>query len=235
MSRSTVITPECVLSYPALFEPKPTPSGEERYSACLIFGADADLSALKAAAKAAAESGWGSKAAAMLKNRQLRWPFRDGAEKEGRAGYGSGTTFINVSSTRQPGVVSRYVGRDGKPLPIDDPAELYPGCRVRASLVAFAYDVSGNKGVSFVLCNVQKLGEGERLDGRLRAEDEFDAFEDAPVDLDVNGANDNRNDDDDGLSVTGRLQRSSQRVPRHRLRRNDENEPWNDNDDPMAA
>jgi hypothetical protein len=234
MSRSTVITPECTISYPALFEPKPTPSGEARYSAAFIFDKDADLSELEAAAKDAAERRWGSKATAMLKNRQLRWPFRDGAEKEGRAGYGSGKTFVNCSSTRPPGVVSRFAGRDGKPLPISDPTELYPGCRVRASLVAFAYDVSGNRGVSFVLCNVQKLGEGERLDGRLRAEDEFDAFE-APVDLDIDGADNDRKDDRDGdMSITERLRRASARAQRRR-QTDDEDGAWNDDDDPMAA
>jgi Enterobacter phage Enc34, ssDNA-binding protein len=120
----------------------------------------------------------------MFKTKQLRWPFRDGAEKA-TMGYGPGTTFINVTSNRQPGVVSKYAGAGGRPLPITDSAEIYPGCKVRASLTPFAYEVQGNRGVSFLLGNVQKLGDGPRLDGRLRAEDEFAALEDAPVDFDA--------------------------------------------------
>jgi Protein of unknown function (DUF2815) len=179
----SVVTPEATLSYPALFEAKETPSGDSKYSACLIFGQAADLSALVAAATAAATERWGAKAQQMLKQKQLRWPFRDGAEKA-TTGYGPGTTFINVSSNRQPGVVGRYAGADGKPIAITDPAEIYPGCKVRASLVPFAYEVQGNRGVSFMLGNVQKLGDGPRLDGRLRAEDEFTALENAPTEFD---------------------------------------------------
>jgi hypothetical protein len=55
---------------------------------------------------------------------------------------------------------------------------------VRASLRAFAYDTNGNKGVSFGLNNIQKLGEGQRLDGRKAATDEFDAdLSQAPADI----------------------------------------------------
>ena len=48
----------------------------------------------------------------------------------------------------------------------------------------FAYDKAGNRGISFGLNNVQKLGDGERLDGRLKAEDDFDPIEDKPAKLD---------------------------------------------------
>jgi hypothetical protein len=118
---------------------------------------------------------------ALLKAGKIRLPFRtDGEEK----GYGEGSTFINVKSKQAPGIVSRYAGADGKPLAIKDPAEIYAGAKVRASLRAFAYDNNGNKGVSFALNNVQKLGEGARIDGRLKAEDEFTAEASEASDLD---------------------------------------------------
>ena len=44
---------------------------------------------------------------------------------------------------------------------------------VRASLIAFAYDTQGNKGVSFALGNVQVYDDGARLDNRKAAADEF--------------------------------------------------------------
>jgi hypothetical protein len=177
-----VITPPATLSYPHLSEPKTNPQGELKYSASLIFGMGADLGQLKAAAPAVAVGRWGPKAKTMLRDGQLKWPFRDGAEKAA-VGYGAGTTFVNVNSNRRPGLVSKYAGPDGKPTTIDNPDELYPGCVVRASLNAFAYDKAGSKGVSFGLNALQKLDEGERLDGRLRAEDEFEPLENEPVDL----------------------------------------------------
>jgi hypothetical protein len=51
------------------------------------------------------------------------------------------------------------------------------------SVTAYAYDVSGNKGVTLGLNNVQMYGGGERLLGGPRAEDEFDAIEDEDDDL----------------------------------------------------
>jgi hypothetical protein len=178
-----LITPEAMLSYPALFEPKPTPSGDLKYGCALVFQDGADLSALKKAALSALEERWGAKAKEMLQKRQLKWPFRDGAERDAQ-GYGPGTTFINVSSKQQPGVVDRYAGADGRPRPITDSSEVYPGCFVRASLRPFTYDTNGSKGVSFGLQNLQKLRDGERIDGRMRPEDEFEAVEHGAADLD---------------------------------------------------
>jgi hypothetical protein len=177
-----VITPEALLSYPALFEPKATPSGELKYGCSLVFQEGADLSALETAALAALEERWGAKAKEMVQKKQLKWPLRDGAERDAQ-GYGPGTTFINVSSNQQPGVVDRYAGADGRPRRITDPSEVYPGCVVRASVRAFAYDGAASRGASFALSNLQKLRDGERIDGRLAAEDEFDAVESGAADV----------------------------------------------------
>jgi hypothetical protein len=55
---------------------------------------------------------------------------------------------------------------------------------VRAQLRAFSYDSNGNKGVSFALNNIQKLGDGERLDNRQAATDAFEAdLSAAPADI----------------------------------------------------
>ena len=53
-------------------------------------------------------------------------------------------------------------GGDGYDL---DPSLVYGGCYVRASLICYAYDVSGNQGVSASLRSVQKIGDGDRLGG----------------------------------------------------------------------
>ncbi len=176
-----VITPEAMLSYPHLFEPEAMNEGEEpAYSACLVFEKDADLKALRKAIAAAATEKWGNKAESMFRSGALRSPLR----KDGEAkGYPEGSIFLNARTKRKPGIVGPYKGADGKPMPITDPDEVYAGCYVRASLRAFAYDNKGNKGVSFALNNLQKLRDGKRIDGRRRAEDEFDAVQDAPDDV----------------------------------------------------
>ena len=147
--------------------------GPARYSCTLVFRAGTDLTALKTAAAEALKEKFGAKTADLLKSGKLRLPFReDGAEK----GYPEGSIFINAKSKAQPGIVGAFSGPDGKPLALKNEEDIYPGCIVRASLRAFAYDTQGNKGASFALGNVQKLEDGERLDGRKKAEDEFDAL-----------------------------------------------------------
>lgn len=168
-----VMTPEAMLSYPNLFEPRVAEEGKKpTFDCALVFAPGADLAKLRAAAGAAAKDRWGDKAGGMFKAGQLKFPFREDAEDKG---YPAGSVFINVRTTRKPGIVSIYAGPDGKPQQITDPDQVYPGCFVRATVRAFAYENSGNKGVSFALNNVQKLRDGERLDTYRKAEDEFEA------------------------------------------------------------
>jgi hypothetical protein len=127
---------------------------------------------LEKAAILAAEEKFGSKAAEMLRTGKLRSPFRtDGEEK----GYGPGSIYINASSKHQIGVVDRYKDpATGKPRVIDDPSEVYAGAQVIAAINFYAYDFNGNRGVAAGLNALQKVGDGERLDGRRKAEDLFD-------------------------------------------------------------
>jgi len=175
-----VMTPECTLSYPHIFKPAPGPkSGQEgagedlKYSGAFVFDPGADLSALKTAAVYAAKEKWGSAVEEMMRMDDLKFPFRKDAE---RKGYKAGSVFLNARTNRKPGVVSRYADpATERAAIITDESEIYPGVRVRASLTAFAYDRKGNKGVSFALNNIQKMGDGERLDNRVAAEVEFEA------------------------------------------------------------
>lgn len=187
MSKSStrVITGVATLSYPHLDKAQPGMNGgKAKYSATLVFAPGADLSALEAAVIAAAEEKWGAKAKEMLRTTALKSPFRKDAEAKG---YPAGSVFINCRSESQPGTVTRYKDENGKPIAIPQDkikTELYPGAQVRASVTAFPYDTSGNKGVSFALNNIQKMGEGDRLDNRVAAENEFDAdLSQEPVDI----------------------------------------------------
>lgn len=172
-----IITPTAILSYPALFEPRSAPDGkgDPKYQATLVFPAGTDITALKKAAMDVLTEAHGAKADALVKQGKLKLPFRDDGDEKG---YPKGAVFINCRSKQKPGLVSRYNDpKTGKARIIDDPAEVYAGMLVRASIAPFYYDNSGNKGVSFALNNIQKMGEGERLDGRLKADDEFSGEE----------------------------------------------------------
>lgn len=192
MPQSTKIrTSRAVLSYPHLVTPQPGQNGgKPKYSAALIwtlelqdaefkkFKAEADAAIIEAAkAKFGASVNVGGKTVSIeqvIALGGLHTPFRTDAVLKG---YPEGSIFTNVRTEQQPGIVFAYQGEDGKPAVMTPEAvktEMYPGAIVRATLAAFGYDNSGNKGVSFALNNLQKLGDGPRLDGRVSAENDFD-------------------------------------------------------------
>lgn len=190
-----LVTGKAMLSYPHLDVPQAAQEGQKaKYSCALVFTPGADLSALNAAVVTAAKTKFGVTfktptgnipTEEALAKGFIKSPFRRDAELKG---YASGSVFINVRSDQKPGCVYLHAGPDGvKPAVVPDDKireDLYAGCTVRASLTAFGYDTSGNKGVGFALNNLQKLSDGERLDGRVKAENEFDAdLTQAPADL----------------------------------------------------
>lgn len=97
--------------------------------------------------------------------------IRDGSEKADLEGYGDGKVFANLTSKLKPGVVDAN-GNDMEP---DD---IYPGCYLRATVSAYAYDVNGGKGIALGLQNVRFVRDGERLDARTDASDDFADVED---------------------------------------------------------
>lgn len=176
-SKTLVVTSKAMLSYPHLDVPQlpQDGKGKPKFSATFVFPEGTDLSALVAAAEAAAEEKWAGKSKEMFRTGALRSPFRKDAEAKG---YTPGSIFVNTRSERKPGLVYLHAGADQKPARIEEEKVkdvLYPGCFVRAQLRAFAYDSNGNKGVSFALNNIQKLADGERIDGRQDATEAFEA------------------------------------------------------------
>lgn len=188
-----MITCICRISYPVLFEPKPNPSGVLKYSCSLLIpktdkaGVAQFNEAIEKAKLLGKEKLWKGKIP------HFRYkPLRDGdeelesGEKEGKE-Y-TGMYFINCSSNDPPGVV----GSNAKPLM--DQGEIFAGCYVRADVNPFPYDNSGNKGVGWGLNNIMLIKQGERLDGRQRAEDAFANYASEPdadaFDQAVQGASD---------------------------------------------
>ena len=198
-----IVTPEAILSYPHIWEPDAFEPGDvPKYSAALIFTKDTDIEALQKAVLAVAKEKFGKKAAGLIRSGKLGLPFRDDPEDIEEKGYPEGSTFFNARSKNKPGVVSIFNDGNGKPSIITDEDEIYPGVIVKAALSVFYYKVKGNAGIAFGLNHIQKIRDGERIDGRVSVEDSFDVDPDAGVslsDLEDVDVEPDEEDGDDGL------------------------------------
>ncbi len=182
---STVVkTPKFRANFPALFKmQKNKLSGKDEYTLTALFPKGTDLSSLKSAARAAAEDKWGKDQSKWPK--LLKMPFRDqkeSANNEGvlPVGHEEGAIFMTFKSQQKPGVVDHNVNE------IIDESQIYSGCWCVATVRPYAFDNGGNRGIAFGLGNVQKVGDGEPLGGRTRAQDDF-----APIENpDAKSAND---------------------------------------------
>ena len=189
-----LITPLAILSYPHLDKPQPSDDGKPpKYSAALIIMPEvledpaerAKFDAIQQALIKAGTAKWGEKFEAMAKGDG----FKKGLRRDAEAKWGSrfaGAIYFNARSVNQPGLVYSHEDMsvparpDGSRPPARVPQEkikeqFYPGSYVRASVSAFAFDNKGGKGVSLGLNNMQWVKDGQRLDNRAAAEDEFAA------------------------------------------------------------
>ena len=175
LSENEVITPIAILSYPHLFEPNAYNDGDKpKYRATLVFPPEVqetpEFERMIDATEFAAIDEWGeSKTAKLNKAGKLRFPFLQDEDDE--SDYPEGSYFIRATTTRQPTIL-RWDKEE-----IEDPEQMYPGALVRAYLVAKAYTHKMNRGVSFYLQHIQKVGDGERLAGRKKAASVFDAVD----------------------------------------------------------
>ena len=174
-----MITPEMIISYPAIFEAKPNPSGAMKFSCSLLIEKKdkKGVKSLQNEIEKAIQKGIDNLPKWQKKKPFFQYqPLRDGDEelengKKSDSTY-EGKMFLNCSSNDAPGVV----GPDAKPLMNQE--ALYAGCIVRADINPFPYTNSGNNGVGWGLNNIMVIRDGDRLDGRLNAEQAFGAFAD---------------------------------------------------------
>lgn len=144
---------------------------EPKYSCSFIIPkSDTEtIAAIRAAIEQAKQDGIAKFGGKIPPN--LKLPLRDGdIDRPDDPNYAD-CFFVNANSKEKPGLVDR------RRIPITDPLELYSGCYVRASINFFAFNTNGNKGVAAGLGNIQKWAEGEPLNGRVRAEDEFETLD----------------------------------------------------------
>ena len=173
-----VKTGKCRASYVHIITPQSIRGSDPKYSISLIIPKEdtTTIRAIEAAVEEAIEKGikekWGGK-----RPQKLSLPLHDGDdERENDPNY-SESYYVNASSTEQPGVVDNKAGKDGKPIPITDLSRIYSGCYVRATINLYPFNTNGNRGVAVGLNNLQFWCDGEPLNGRTRAEDDFEPLE----------------------------------------------------------
>lgn len=188
---TTLVTPVGPLSYPKLFRselPKdPKPEDNKAWSTAILFDKAAvsspQFKAMWDEAIRMAGERFGSDASGKIEfdakgesymlcgKDTLKMPFR----KNSRGTYDDKyLMFVNVRKVDKEGVRAPQI-IDQRRNPILDSEAIYPGVLARIAVSCFSWATKkGAKGVSFGLNNVQKAGEGARLDNFKSASDEFD-------------------------------------------------------------
>ena len=177
-----VITgPNTRWSYVNAWEPKSINGGTPKYSVSLIIPKSdtKTLEKIKAALDAAYHEGEAKlrgNGKSVPPMTSLKLPLRDGdTERHDDEAYRN-SYFINANATNAPGIV------DADRNEILTRSEVYSGVYGRVSITFYAFNSNGNRGIACGLQNVQKWCDGEPLNGRVRAEDEFDALDDVDGD-----------------------------------------------------
>ena len=167
-----VITGKVRFSYVNVWEPKSINGGEPKYSVSIIIPkTDKEtLKKINVAIEAAKNAGTAKFGDKLLNN--FKTPLRDGDVDRAEDEAYAGSYFINANSIMKPGIVDKSVQA------ITEESQFYSGCYGRASLVFYAYNAEGNKGIACGLQNLQKLEEGEMLSGHSSAEEDFEDVED---------------------------------------------------------
>ena len=177
MSETKVIIP-ARLSYANIWEPKSINGGPEKFSASLIIPKSdtKTIAAIEKAVEAAVEGNLDKFGGKKPKLSAIKTPLRDGDTDRDDDAYAD-AMFVNANSTTAPQVV------DARVKPVLDRDEVYSGCYVNVSVNFYAFNTNGNRGVAAGLGNIQKVRDGERLDGRVSADKEFSAVDTAEDDF----------------------------------------------------
>lgn len=171
-NETKVVTEKVRFSYCNIWEPKSIEGSTPKYSVSLIIPKSdtKTIAEIKAAIEKAKKDGISKFGGKVPPN--LKQPLRDGdIDRPDDEAYAN-SFFINANSTTKPGVVDKNVKA------VLDPSEVYSGCYGRASIVFYAFNQNGNRGIACGLQNIQKLADGDSLGGKARAEDDFDTYQD---------------------------------------------------------
>lgn len=195
--RVVLTTPIFRVGFPNLFEPtafknKDGTEGKKKYNVVAIFTPgeykgkekerwDALVKALDDATREKFGMSWKEAKKHVVDGEIVEGVpnFKEGlynGKKKTQDGFGEGTYYATLSTEYPPGVV-QYNGVGKKSTTISEEEGntnlIYPGCYARATVGPYAYD-SVSKGAAIGLNNFQKVKDGERLDGRGDAADDFE-------------------------------------------------------------
>jgi hypothetical protein len=172
-----VITGKVRFSYVNVWEPKSVNGSDPKYSVSLIIPkSDTEtLKKIKSAIETAKKEGLAKLGGKIPSH--LKTPLRDGDTDRSDDEAYTDSYFVNANSFIKPGLVDKNV------QPILDQTEFYSGCYGRASIIFYAYNVNGNKGIACGLQNLQKLEDGEPLGGKSKPEDDFEPLADDALDI----------------------------------------------------
>ncbi len=169
---SNLVTGKVRFSYANVFEPRQTPNGDLKFSVTLLIpksDANTYQRIINEINKTLEEAVSDTFKGVMPAAPKIPIYDGDGVRPSGEA-FGAeckGHWVMTANSNIGPEVV------DASLNPIMSKNEFYSGCYGRASLRFYAYNQNGNKGVGCGLGNVQKLEDGQPLDGRTTAADDF--------------------------------------------------------------
>jgi hypothetical protein len=178
-------TPVGTVAFPVLTTPRAPKNSNNpdnlQYSLVLLF-TEADMQTpefvtlKKAVADTCVEALGREKAALLIKDNKIKLGFRYDVESSGFPPEYK--CFIRMKTKNKPGMVDRFADpKTGKPIPLADPSDLYSGSKARCLVSLKYWDVDGGKAVTWYVNHIQKTGDGERIDGRVAAEDAFEALE----------------------------------------------------------
>ncbi len=167
-----LVTGKVRFSYVNVFEPRAVNGGEEKYSVTLLIpksDGDTYQKIVEEINRTLQEAVADTFKGVIPANPNL--PIYDGdGLRSGGEPFGpecKGCWVMSAKSNSAPEVV------DTNCNPIMSKSEFYSGCYGRASIRFYAYNQNGNKGVGCGLGNVQKLEDGQPLDGRTTAAEDF--------------------------------------------------------------
>ncbi len=167
-----VITRKVRFSYVNVFEARALEGGEAKYSITLLIPkSDTETynNIINAMNKTLSEAVSEVFKGVMPSNPKMPLYDGDGLRPSGEP-FGDeckGHWVITANSKEKPEVVDMACN------PIMSKSDFYSGCYGRASIVFFAYNTNGNKGIGCGLNNLQKLEDGQPLSGRSTAAEDF--------------------------------------------------------------
>lgn len=171
--------PEFTIAFPTVFEAKAYAArpgqegkGEKSFSYTAMWPTDADLTEVKRTAMAAAKAAWPGLEEI---GKNVRFPFKSGDREADRL-VAAGKAEDAVKPYRGKVILKAKTGEKYPPEVLvkrgatvenmQNPRDMYSGCKCMSMVMFRASEVKGEKFVSAYFNDVIKVGDGERIFGR---------------------------------------------------------------------